>query len=165
MPVKLAIGTCFNIIVYFLAGLRADAPTFFIFYLASTLVRFTMSSIFRTIGSMTKLYYQALVVAGVVLLASLNYTGFTLPRSYMHPWFEWIVWINPLSYAFEVMMVNQVNGVKYSCTRYGTFHKRVNHLTIKGWFPIIPTWAERALYAQYPEQHLVKPWSSVMLMC
>jgi ATP-binding cassette subfamily G (WHITE) protein 2 (PDR) len=76
-----------------------------------------MSSIFRTIGSTTKRHYQALAIAGVLLLAALNYTGFTLPRSHMHPWFKWIIWINPLAYAFEILIVNEVNEVEYACAR------------------------------------------------
>ena len=74
-----------------------------------------MSAIFRTVGAVTTKYHQALAIAGVLLLATLNYAGFTLPRSYMHPWLGWIVWINPLAYAFEFLMVNELHDMEYPC--------------------------------------------------
>ncbi|EWY79928.1 hypothetical protein FOYG_16992 [Fusarium oxysporum NRRL 32931] len=34
----------------------------------------------------------------------------------MHPWFKWISYINPLSYAFEALLVNQAHGANYPCS-------------------------------------------------
>lgn len=33
----------------------------------------------------------------------------------MHPWFEWISWINPIAYAFEGLLVNELHGRQFSC--------------------------------------------------
>ena len=49
-----------------------------------------MSAVFRTVAASTKTISQALAIAGVAVLAIVIYTGFTLQRSYMHPWFKWI---------------------------------------------------------------------------
>ena len=43
------------------------------------------------------------------------YNGFTLQRSYMHPWFKWSSWINPVAYAFEALLVNEVHGRRFTC--------------------------------------------------
>ncbi|RFU25670.1 hypothetical protein B7463_g10669, partial [Scytalidium lignicola] len=114
-PVKIVIAICFNIILYFLAGLRVEASNFFIFFLFTVIVRFTMSAMFRTVAAITKTISQALAIAAVLVLAIVIYTGYTIPRSYMKPWFKWLTYINPLSYAFEALMVNEFHGTEYPC--------------------------------------------------
>ena len=34
----------------------------------------------------------------------------------MHPWFKWISWINPVAYAFEAILVNEVHGRQFPCS-------------------------------------------------
>jgi ATP-binding cassette subfamily G (WHITE) protein 2 (PDR) len=115
IPVKIAIGTCFNIILYFLAGLQRTPSHFFIFYLFNFISTLLMSAFFRTIAAATKTISQALAFAGVAVLAIVIYTGFTLQRSFMHPWFKWISWINPIAYAFESLLVNEIHGQRFAC--------------------------------------------------
>jgi ATP-binding cassette subfamily G (WHITE) protein 2 (PDR) len=50
-------------------------------------------------AAVTKTVSQAMALSGVLVLAIVIYTGFVLPVSYMHPWFAWIRWINPLFYV------------------------------------------------------------------
>jgi ATP-binding cassette subfamily G (WHITE) protein 2 (PDR) len=107
IPVKFLIAVCFNIILYFLAGLRAEPSQFFIFFLFVFITILTMSAIFHTIAASTKTVSQAMAFAGVMVLAIVIYTGFTIPRPYEHPWFKWISWINPVAYAFEAIMVDE----------------------------------------------------------
>ncbi|KAK9371702.1 ABC-2 type transporter-domain-containing protein [Lipomyces chichibuensis] len=124
VPVKFVIGTCFNIILYFLAGMRREPAQFFIFFLFVFCSQLCMSAIFRTLAAITKTISQALALAGVMVLAIVIYTGFTIQRAYMHPWFKWISWINPISYGFEALLVNEVHGQYYACATlvppYGT---------------------------------------------
>ena len=61
----------------------------------------------RSLAALTKTLSQALAFAGVMVLAIVIYTGFTLPRPYEHPWMKWISWINPIAYAFEVRVLFQ----------------------------------------------------------
>lgn len=35
---------------------------------------------------------------------------------YMHPWFEWLSYINPIAYAFEAILVNEVHGRTFPCS-------------------------------------------------
>jgi ATP-binding cassette, subfamily G (WHITE), member 2, PDR len=115
IPIKFIISICFNLPLYFLAGLRSTAAQFFVFFLFTLLTRLTMVALFRTVAASTRSVSQALVRAGVLVLAMVIYIGYTIPREYMHPWFEWISWINPLAYAFQAIMVNQMHGVDYPC--------------------------------------------------
>lgn len=78
IPVKFAIATGFNVILYFLANLRREPSQFFIFFLFNFVAILTMSQIYRSIAASTKTVSQALAIAGVVTLAIVIYTGFVM---------------------------------------------------------------------------------------
>ena len=119
LPIKLAVTTVFNIILYFLAGLRTEPSQFFIFFLFNLMSALTMSAIFRSVAAVTKQISQALAIAGVMVLWIVIYTGFTLQRSYMHPWFKWTSWINPIGKAHRAHygQVRSANHEKHMHTR------------------------------------------------
>ena len=117
-PVKLIIAICFNIILYFLSGLDPTPGRFFTFFLFTVLVRFTMSAMFRSLAAATKSISQAMAMAGVLVLAIVIYTGYTIPVPYMKPWFRWLNYINPLAYAFEALMANEFHDREFPCARY-----------------------------------------------
>lgn len=117
IPVKFMIATGFNIILYFLSGLRREPSQFFIFFLFNFVAILTMSQIYRGLAASTKTVSQALALAGVVTLAIVIYTGFVIPRPDMHPWFKWISWINPVAYAFEALFVNELHGQRFDCSQ------------------------------------------------
>ena len=83
IPIKFLIAVAFNIILYFLGGLRREAGPFFIFFLFTFITMLVMSSIFRTLAAATKSVAQALALAGIMILAIVIYTGFVIQRSYM----------------------------------------------------------------------------------
>ena len=115
LPVKFVLAVAFNVILYFLAGLGLTAAQFFIFFLLVFTTTLAMSMVFRTIAAATKTLPQAMAICGLVILVLVTYTGFTLPGPYMHPWFKWISYINPLAYTFEALLVNQAHGTNYPC--------------------------------------------------
>ncbi|EWY79927.1 ATPase [Fusarium oxysporum NRRL 32931] len=51
IPVKLVVGTYFNIILYFLSGLATTASGSFIFFLFVFVATLAMSTVFRTIAA------------------------------------------------------------------------------------------------------------------
>jgi ATP-binding cassette subfamily G (WHITE) protein 2 (PDR) len=115
IPVKFVISTLFNVVYYFLAGLRKEASCFFIFLLFSFVCTLVMSAMFRSIGAMSKQLPQAYAIAGIGVLMMVIYTGFALQPSFMHPWFRWINYINPIAYIFEALLVNEVHGRQVPC--------------------------------------------------
>jgi ABC-type multidrug transport system ATPase subunit/ABC-type multidrug transport system permease subunit len=116
IPVKFVVAVFFNIILYFLSGLALTASQFFIFFLFVFTTTLAMSMVFRTIAAATATLPQAMAISGFLVLALVTYAGFVLPGPYMHPWFKWISYINPLSYAFEALLVNQAHGTNYPCS-------------------------------------------------
>lgn len=115
IPVKFVISTLFNVVYYFLSSLRSEASSFFIFLLFNFVCTILMSAIFRSIGAASKQLPQAYAVAGIGVLIMVIYTGFTLQTAYMHPWFRWLNYINPIAYIFEALLVNEVHGRSYPC--------------------------------------------------
>lgn len=44
----------------------------------------------------------------IMVVVFIAYTGFFLPINYMVGWLSWLRWINPLAYAYESLMINEV---------------------------------------------------------
>lgn len=87
IPIKFATATAFNVILYFMAGLRRTPSQFFLFFLINYTTMFVMAAIFRTLAALTKTISQAMAFAGVMILAIVVYTGFVVPISSMVVWF------------------------------------------------------------------------------
>lgn len=118
IPVKFMLAVAFNIILYFLAGLRREPSQFFIYFLIVFISMFVMSAVFRTMAALTKTVSQAMALSGVLVLAIVVYTGFVVPVNYMHPWFSWIRYLNPIYYAFEILIANQFHGRQFTCSAF-----------------------------------------------
>lgn len=115
IPVKFVISTLFNVVFYFLGGLRAEASNFFVFLLFNFIGTLLMSAVFRSVGAASKQMAQAYALCGVGILIMIMYTGYALQTTYMHPWFRWINYINPVGYVFEALLVNEVHGWHIPC--------------------------------------------------
>ncbi|PFH63104.1 hypothetical protein XA68_18241 [Ophiocordyceps unilateralis] len=111
IPIKFVTSAAFNLIVYFLANLHRSPGQFFLYYLIIFMTIFIMSAIFRTLAAATKTISQAMAFAGVMALALIMYTGFAIRIPQMHPW-----WINPIFYAFEILIANEFHGHQYTCS-------------------------------------------------
>ena len=118
IPTKIAVATTFNIAMYFLCNFKRDAGAFFFFFMMNLLATFVMSHIFRCLGSATKTYSESMVTASVILLALSIYTGFAIPKTKILGWAKWIWYINPLSYIFESLMVNEFHGREFQCSNF-----------------------------------------------
>lgn len=108
LPNKILTSIFFNITLYFMTNLRRTPGAFFTFYLFSFTCVLAMSMIFRTIGALSRSLAQAMAPAAVFILALVIYTGFAVPIRDMHPWFRWINYLDPVAYAFESLMINEV---------------------------------------------------------
>ncbi|QLL30703.1 hypothetical protein HG536_0A05180 [Torulaspora globosa] len=118
IPTKLMTAVCFNIIFYFMVNFRRNAGRFFFYFLINIVATFTMSHLFRCVGSLTKTLSAAMVPAAMLLLALAIFTGFAVPETKMLGWSKWIWYINPLSYLFESLMVNEFHGREFPCAQF-----------------------------------------------
>ncbi|GAB1213678.1 hypothetical protein ATERTT37_002828 [Aspergillus terreus] len=117
IPVKFLLAVAFNLILYFLSNLRREPSQFFIYFLINFVIMFVMSAVFRTMAAITKTVSQAMTLAGILILALVIYTGFVVPVPNMHPWFGWIHYINPIYYAFEILVANEFHGRDFDCSQ------------------------------------------------
>ncbi len=76
IPVKFATAVAFNLVVYFLSDLGRSASQFFLFFLIMYVSTFVMTAVFRFLAGITKTVPQAMGLAGVVVLAIVQYSGF-----------------------------------------------------------------------------------------
>ncbi|OLN81927.1 ABC transporter CDR4-like protein 4 [Colletotrichum chlorophyti] len=116
IPIKFMTATVFNLVLYFLAGLRREPGQFFLYFLVTYIATFVMSAVFRTMAAITKTVSQAMTLAGILVLALVIYTGFVITVPKMVDWFGWIRWINPIFYAFEILIANEFHGREFICS-------------------------------------------------
>lgn len=116
IPVKLIVAIPFNLILYFMAGLRREPGQFFLFFLITFICTMIFSGVFRSVAAATRTSSEAMSVAGILILALAIYTGFMISPVNMRVWFGWIRWINPLFYGFEILVSNEFHGHEYICS-------------------------------------------------
>ncbi|KAG1047886.1 hypothetical protein G6F46_009926 [Rhizopus delemar] len=109
----------FEICAYFMMGLKLTAGAFFSFFIILFFINMCMNGFFRFFGSSTSSFFLATQLSGVVLIAVTSYTGYTIPYNKMHPWLFWIYYINPLTYGYKALLINELHGQEYSCEGIG----------------------------------------------
>ncbi|KAL4767698.1 ABC-2 type transporter-domain-containing protein [Aspergillus nidulans var. acristatus] len=115
VPIIFIQVTLFELIVYFMANLQRTASQFFINFLFIFTLTMTMYSFFRTIGAFSASLDVATRLTGVAIQALVVYTGYLIPPWKMHPWLKWLIWINPVQYAFEGIMTNEFYNMDIQC--------------------------------------------------
>ncbi|KAJ3748437.1 pleiotropic drug resistance ABC transporter [Lentinula detonsa] len=115
IPITFINTSIFGILIYFIVGLQQTASQFFIFYLFLFTMTLTMKAWFRAIAASFKSEATAQAVAGLILLALVIYTGYTIPKSSMIGALRWISYINPLRYGFESVLTNEFHTLDGTC--------------------------------------------------
>ncbi len=115
VPIKFIQALAFNVLLYFLGGLRREPGPFFLYYLVIYMTTFVMSAIFRTLAAVTTDVSQAMAPGGIVILALVMYSGLVIPVPQMKSWFGWIRWINPAFYGFEILVANEFHNREFPC--------------------------------------------------
>lgn len=118
MPSKILSAVAFNIPLYFMADLRHGAGHFFFFLLFAFTCTLTMSAILRTIGQASRTVQEALTPAAIFIISLVIYTGFVIPVSSMQGWMRWINYLNPIAYAYESLLVNELSGRQFPCASF-----------------------------------------------
>lgn len=118
LPYKILNTITFNIVLYFMTNLRREPGAFFFFVFTSFILTLTMSMFFRSMASITRSLVQALPFAAVFILGLSMYTGFAIPTRYMLGWARWIAYINPISYGFESLLINEFHNRDFPCVNY-----------------------------------------------
>lgn len=115
IPLVLVQVLIFDLIVYFMSDLARTPSQFFISLLILWVITMSMYSFFRAFGALCKSLDVATQFTGVAIQALIVYTGYLIPPQKMHPWFKWLIWINPVQYGFEALMANEFYNLKIDC--------------------------------------------------
>ncbi|OCF43306.1 ATP-binding cassette transporter [Kwoniella heveanensis CBS 569] len=115
VPYNLSNITIFSLILYFMGGLYSSAGAFFTFLLFVFLTFMVMSSFFRTLGVATTDYNTAARLASVLISIMVTYTGYMIPVQQMKRWLFWLFYLNPLSYGYEAIFVNEFSRIDLTC--------------------------------------------------
>lgn len=118
LPVKLCMSIFFNFSFYFMVHFRREPGRFFFYWLFCGLCTLCMSHMFRSLGAVSTSLAGAMTPATTVLLAMVIFTGFVIPIPSMLGWCRWIQYINPVSYVFESLMVNEFVGREFTCSQF-----------------------------------------------
>ncbi|KAI8092617.1 ABC-2 type transporter-domain-containing protein [Halteromyces radiatus] len=119
IPYALVQVLLFEICTYFMMGLNLTAGRFFTYFILLFFINMTMNGFFRFFGAIAPSFFVATQVTGVLLIALVTYTGYVIPYSKMHPWLFWIYWINPITYGYKTLLINEMQGQQYSCEGLG----------------------------------------------
>ncbi|KAL8970742.1 MAG: hypothetical protein Q9183_001377 [Haloplaca sp. 2 TL-2023] len=115
LPLVLVQVLLFDVVVYWMAGLARTADQFFISVLILFVLTLSMYSFFRAVGALVGSLDVATRITGVAIQALIVYTGYLIPPQKMHPWFKWLIWINPVQYGFEALMANEFYNLEIEC--------------------------------------------------
>ncbi|KAF9027004.1 ABC transporter [Hymenopellis radicata] len=118
IPISTLTMLVFGIMMYFLVGLQSTAKQFSVFLLYLNTTALLMKAIYRAVAAATTAEASAMAVAGLTTLALNIYTGYTIPKLTMVSALKWIAAINPLRYAFEGVMANELHGFQAHCISF-----------------------------------------------
>ncbi|KAL8897172.1 MAG: hypothetical protein Q9207_007345 [Kuettlingeria erythrocarpa] len=115
LPLVVVQVLLFTVVIYWMSGLARTPSQFFISILILFVQTLSMYSFFRAIGSLVSSLDVATRITGVAVQALIVYTGYLIPPLKMHPWFKWLIWINPVQYGFEALMANEFYNLDIRC--------------------------------------------------
>lgn len=97
-----------SIIIYFLANLRSDAGAFWIFYVYCFLSSYSLTALYRMCAAFSPGFNEAIRFSVLALNLLIIWVGYVLRRPQMN-WMIWLSYAQPISYAFEGFLANELN--------------------------------------------------------
>ncbi|KAJ1967304.1 ATP-binding cassette transporter snq2, partial [Dispira parvispora] len=116
IPIAIVQVAIFSGILYWMAGLQANAAKFMIFWFVILMTCLCLTSMFRLIGNACPDLDTAHMAAGVMLLLFILLTGYLIPPGSMRGYLVWIYWINPIAYGLKALVSNEFSGLVMRCT-------------------------------------------------
>ncbi|KAF2137150.1 uncharacterized protein K452DRAFT_236344 [Aplosporella prunicola CBS 121167] len=118
MPRRALEVLVFTVPFYFMANLRREPGAFLFLLLISFFLSLTLALLFRSVASISRTPSQATVLAILLALSMIIFSGLPLPVPHMRGWIRWTNYLDPVAYAFEALMVNEFDGKKFACEAF-----------------------------------------------
>ncbi|KAL4448626.1 hypothetical protein ABPG75_005845 [Micractinium tetrahymenae] len=108
LPITLACAVLFSVLVYFLAGFTYAAAPFFMFTLLLLLAGLVFGLLFVVLAALTPTLQVAGGLSGVLILALILLSGFSIVRQSIPGWWIWLFWANPMSWLTRSVSTNEM---------------------------------------------------------
>ncbi|QOU20415.1 hypothetical protein BRETT_005072 [Brettanomyces bruxellensis] len=116
IPFKLLEELIFLIVFYFLVGLNGDASGFFSFYLFLSITVLVVDEFYHMIARLSSTIAVATSLSGLALLWLAMYATYVVQQQQIKVWFKyWLMYTDPLMYAFESLITTQLHGKIMHC--------------------------------------------------
>ena len=122
------VQTCiFAMTLYFMTGLDVEAGKFWIYMLFVFTTTIMVTAMYRMFAALSPEIDTAIRFSVIGLNVLIIFTGYVISKRQLLSefiWFGWIYWVNPLSYAFEGVLTNELSDQVLACAS--------NHLVPQG---------------------------------
>lgn len=108
----------FVIIVYFMTGLDVDVSKFWIYALFVYTITICITALYRMFAALSPSIDDAVRFSGIALNVMILYVGYVIPKQALMNgsiWFGWLLYVNPISYAYESVLTNEFSGRVMDC--------------------------------------------------
>ncbi|KAL2912287.1 FAD-dependent urate hydroxylase [Polyrhizophydium stewartii] len=119
LPLRVVPPIILGLICYHMIGLRPDTILLLRFLLVLVLFNLTAASVCLAISVVFKDVAVASLIATLVMLFEMLFGGLLLNKSSIPPAFQWLQRLSFFNYAFEALVVNEVNGLTLVEEKFG----------------------------------------------
>lgn len=117
-PVLLIQSILFTVIQYWMSDLAAEASKFFIALLFVYTSTICITALYRMFAALSPEIDTAVRFSGLALNLLIIFVGYVIPKQSLLndvPWFGWLIWVNPISYAYEAVLTNEFYARSMEC--------------------------------------------------
>jgi len=118
LPLIFAQVVIFGILMYFMTNLDRNVSKFWIYMLFVYTTTICITALYRMFAALSPTIDDAVRFSGTALNLLIIYTGYAIPKPQLLQqkiWFGWLYYINPVSYAFEGVLSNELTGREMEC--------------------------------------------------
>ncbi|RHY80807.1 hypothetical protein DYB26_000602 [Aphanomyces astaci] len=114
IPMNLAVSIVMGTIFYFMSGLTPATSTFFVFLAILVVFQHTIGAYFTLLSALNPSITAAQAVAGISVSFFLLFSGNIILSDLIPPYWRWMYWLNPVSWALRSIILNEFTSPMYS---------------------------------------------------
>lgn len=116
LPIKTICPIIFGTLAYWGVGLRHEGGKFLLYLVVLVLLAYASNAVGLFLACIFPDVQIGLVVAPMVVLPLMMFSGFFLNPESTPKWLIWVQWISPMKYSFSAIVQNEFNGLSLHCT-------------------------------------------------
>ncbi|KAL6069457.1 ATP-binding cassette sub- G member 2 [Balamuthia mandrillaris] len=117
LPFMTVFPIIFCLITYWMVGLDADVEKFFIFLACVVLVAQVAQSLGLAISAGAPDMGTSMALAPLVFIPLMLTGGLFLNQDSVPDWLRWIQFLSLFKYGFEILVLNEFDGLVFTCTQ------------------------------------------------